>query len=155
MAQVVATTDDNAEMGSEQRFRNRPAEAAIGSFFAVLVLVGFGGLASGHIQGAGFCAVGAAGLVRAFRSSDVTVTASGVRTRSIVRTRVLPFEAIRKVEIVTGSVGLLAYRREYLAFHRTDESCLRFTEFNAKPSTGDKSSVVRAAANCINARLAR
>jgi len=128
---------------------------ALGAFSALLV-IGLAGLAgqSSPIMGVAFVVVGGFSAARALRSSAVVVDGSGVRTRSIWRTRRYAFSELRGVEVAAGRTGVTAFNREYLVFHRADCKDVGFKELHCPASKeGSATSVVRRAAACINERL--
>jgi hypothetical protein len=139
-----------------QRFDNRVAQNVLMAVAGLFGLIGLAGLAepSSRVEGAVYLMFGAFSMVRARRSSCVVVDASGVTTRSMVRTRRYAFSELRGVEVAVGRTGLVNFRREHLVFHRADGRDVAFKELNCPPpKTPDATSIVRRAAACITERL--
>lgn len=141
---------------SSQRFDNRVAQFALALFGGLIVLLGLSGLAAGASVGAtaAYLLFGLYTVFRGLRSSTVVVDGSGAITRSMMRTHRYTWSDLVEVEVVTGRTGVAGFGREYLVFHRTDGRDVSFKELNCPPPKGtNTSSVVRRAADCINARL--
>jgi hypothetical protein len=151
-------TVSRREDRSLRRFDNRQAQIVLAAVAGLFVLIGLAGVAesSSRVEGAVYLLFGGFSLVRALRTSCVSVDGLGVSTRSMVRTRRYLFSELRGVEVAVGRTGFAGFGREHLVFHRADGQDVAFKELNCRPpKPPDTTSVVRRAAACINERLPR
>jgi hypothetical protein len=138
-----------------ERFQSRPAQVALTTFSAVIVLIGLAALADPSSRGTGVILLpfGLILVVRAARSPSVEVDGSGVSTRDLLRTRRYEFAELESVEVAVGRTGMTGFGREYLVFRRTDGKAVAFRELSARRPKNAGVTVVRRAAASINERL--
>lgn len=143
----------------QAEFASQPARVTLAAFGSLVALLGLAGLSasSSKLFPAVMLFAGVLFVARALSSSSVSVRDDIVSTVSFGRTRRFALADLDRVEVALGVTGMNSGGREYLVLHEKAGGNFGFKELNAKrpADVEDRSSVVRQAADHINAELTR